>query len=558
MTSGPESNCTRRLARGALTVAGAVLLALLGPAPAAAQTSVNLVSNAGQTDFSRLRFSFDFAQAFTTGGHNAGYTLTSIEVRTADIGVPNLVNVLGVYSASGGVPHISLGTLSSPSSLTADALNSYTTAGIDLQANTTYFVVNHGRLEWEPNLLLDTASTNEDSGGQLGWSIADSALSKVRTESAWGHYARPLKIAIKGYAKDGTDSPVFSGAMITRSVAENTAAGQNVGAPVAATDPNNDTLRYTLGGPDAGSFDIVSTTGQIRTRSGVTYDHESRDSYSVTVTASDGVGRAVATVTISVTDVDEPPSAPAAPTVSGTPNSITSIDVAWSAPANAGSPVTDYDLQYRQGSSGDWTDGPQDVSATSATIGSLMANTAYQVQVRASSEEGTSGWSQPGSGRTREIANRAPEFDPAAVTLSMAELTPAGQDVGTPVTATDPDDDELSYSLGGTDAESFDIDSESGQIRTVEGAVYDYETKTSYSLTVTASDPFGASAERQRDRRPHQRLARAPTGPLPAGRGPHAWHHRLPVRLLGPARQRRTPPRHRLRHPLRGTTSTVL
>ena len=48
-----------------------------------------------------------------------------------------------------------------------------------------------------------------------------------------------------------------------RTVAENTVAGEAIGAPVAATDPDNgDTLTYTLGGADAASFDIVSTSGQ--------------------------------------------------------------------------------------------------------------------------------------------------------------------------------------------------------------------------------------------------------------------------------------------------------
>ena len=37
----------------------------------------------------------------------------------------------------------------------------------------------------------------------------------------------------------------------TRSVTENTAAGQNVGAPVSASDPENDSLTYTLSGTDA-------------------------------------------------------------------------------------------------------------------------------------------------------------------------------------------------------------------------------------------------------------------------------------------------------------------
>ena len=42
------------------------------------------------------------------------------------------------------------------------------------------------------------------------------------------------------------------------------------------------------------SFDIVPTTGQIRTISGVSYDHEAKDSYTVTVTATDGTASAVA------------------------------------------------------------------------------------------------------------------------------------------------------------------------------------------------------------------------------------------------------------------------
>ena len=65
---------------------------------------------------------------------------------------------------------------------------------------------------------------------------------------------------------DGTD-----GVQVTRSVAENTAAGQSVGAPVRATDGNNDILTYTLSLP-GGSFDddlvdINWGTGQIMTKS---------------------------------------------------------------------------------------------------------------------------------------------------------------------------------------------------------------------------------------------------------------------------------------------------
>ena len=91
-----------------------------------------------------------------------------------------------------------------------------------------------------------------------------------------------------------------------RSVAENTGEGAGIGAPVEASDPDNDTLTYELSGPDAGAFRIVSSTGQLQTRAAL--NHESRSSYSVVVTAVDPSNESDAiTVAITVTDVNEAP-----------------------------------------------------------------------------------------------------------------------------------------------------------------------------------------------------------------------------------------------------------
>ena len=80
------------------------------------------------------------------------------------------------------------------------------------------------------------------------------------------------------------NAPVFSSSNVALGIAENTAAGVNVGDPVTATDADaGDTLSYTLRGADAEFFDIVDTTGQILTKAGVSYDHEAEDSYTVTV-----------------------------------------------------------------------------------------------------------------------------------------------------------------------------------------------------------------------------------------------------------------------------------
>ena len=203
--------------------------------------------------------------------------------------------------------------------------------------------------------------------------------------------------------------PAFSATTADRSVAENTAAGQDVGAVLTATDADSDTLTYTLEGADAASFDIVSGSGQIRTKTGVTYNHEARSTYTVIVKADDGNGgTATVTVTIAVTDVDEPPGRPEAPSVSGTAGSNTSLDVRWAPPSNTGPVITSYDLQYRQGTSGNFTDGPQDVTGASAAIGSLAPNTSYQVQVRATNAEGNGDWSLSGTGQTGASAPGAP------------------------------------------------------------------------------------------------------------------------------------------------------
>ena len=94
--------------------------------------------------------------------------------------------------------------------------------------------------------------------------------------------------------------------------------------------------------------------------------------------------------------------------------------------------------------------------------------------------------------------NSAPEFlddngDLATTTTRMvAENSATGTNVGMPVEATDADrGDTLTYVLGGMDAASFTIDGD-GQIMT--NTMLDYETKSEYSVTVTATDEEGESA----------------------------------------------------------------
>ena len=76
-----------------------------------------------------------------------------------------------------------------------------------------------------------------------------------------------------------------------------------------------------------------------------------------------------------------------------------------------------------------------------------------------------------------------------SATRSIPENLPGGINVGGPVSAVG--GDSLTYTISGTDSESFVILPETGQIRTREGVTYDYETKNRYFVTVGVEDDSG-------------------------------------------------------------------
>ena len=129
-----------------------------------------------------------------------------------------------------------------------------------------------------------------------------------------GNQAQAVSVNAVRVAATNRDPAFTEGASTTRSVSENTAAGQNVGQPVTARDPNGDRLTYSLGGTDSAAFDIVASSGQLQTKAALNY--EAKNSYAVTVSVRDGKDpdrnsdtRTDDTirVTITVADVNETP-----------------------------------------------------------------------------------------------------------------------------------------------------------------------------------------------------------------------------------------------------------
>ena len=235
-----------------------------------------------------------------------------------------------------------------------------------------------------------------------------------------------------------------------------------------------------------GPFDFDGTSGQIKTKSGVTYDFETKPSYSVTVTADDdNGGTATKAVTITLTNVDEDGTVRLS---TNQPTARAQVNATLTDPDKG---VTNVSWQWSKSDSQSGTY-VSISSATSATYIPVDRDVDKFLKATASYHD------DEGSGKNAEKSttsavqagtNRAPTFDDGPTTTrEVAEDAAANANVGAAVAATDLDNDTLTYSLEGTDANSFQIVSDSGQIKTKSGVNYDYETKPSYSVTVRAVD----------------------------------------------------------------------
>ena len=117
-------------------------------------------------------------------------------------------------------------------------------------------------------------------------------------------------------AAENSDPEIVEPSSPRTTVDENTTATVTVGS-YTATDVDDDELTFTLGGADAAQFSIESdTTGGDLTFAPPTptgtpptggLDYETKTSYEVTITVSDGQGGTDAEVTVTVTiiNVDE-------------------------------------------------------------------------------------------------------------------------------------------------------------------------------------------------------------------------------------------------------------
>ncbi len=205
-------------------------------------------------------------------------------------------------------------------------------------------------------------------------------------------------------------------------------------------------------------------TGKLRTKSPL--DFETKSSYSVTISVSDGKRKDTITVTINVTDVDEN----RAPVFSDGDSTTLEVAENTSSGVDIGTAVSatdadEDDLTYTLGGTDAASFSINSTNGQLRTKSPLDFETKSSYSVTISVSDGKRKDTITVTINVTDVdENRAPVFsDGDSTTLEVAENTSSGVDIGTAVSATDADEDDLTYTLGGTDAASFSINSTNGQ-----------------------------------------------------------------------------------------------
>jgi hypothetical protein len=167
-----------------------------------------------------------------------------------------------------------------------------------------------------------TYSLSDDAGGRFAIdpntgivTVANASLLDFETNASHG-------ITVVASSSGGTSSQSYTitvsnanegpGALsdvnaAANAVAENAANGTAVGLTAQVSDPEGDTVTYSLSDDAGGRFAIDPNTGIVTVANASLLDFETNASHSITVVASSSGGTSSQSYTITVTDVAEPP-----------------------------------------------------------------------------------------------------------------------------------------------------------------------------------------------------------------------------------------------------------
>ena len=327
-----------------------------------------------------------------------------------------------------------------------------------------------------------------------------------------------LAIFLSSHAfAQSNSAPDFGATTATRSVDEYTGRNSgndrpwyvNIGAPITAADNDNDIVTYTIKNSRTSPFYIDWFTGQLQV--GRPLDYETASSHTVTVVATDPSGaRDEIDVTVNVNNLDEAGKVvlkwkPASGTgvefeaeatdpdgITGTPTwqwASSSTQKGTFSPISGGTSATyvhDGTYKYLRAMA-TYTDAGFNTERTPSEYQDTgqpnNIDASYTLAFDASSSSGY------------RCTGGTPDF-----CLSVSRSQTPADDIYYPAyvryTKSGADDQhpqpsDIRYSLGGTDAQYFEVDAVTRELFIT--APHTMEAKSNFSITITASDPSGRS-----------------------------------------------------------------
>ena len=281
---------------------------------------------------------------------------------------------------------------------------------------------------------------------------------------------------------DINEKPNLTVIMNENAVPENSAIGTTVGF-TSAFDPEGVDTVLSLSGEDASKF-TIDNLGNIKVAENL--DYETKDNYRITIVSTAGDEVTEKTISVNVSNVDEAPTVVSENTASSFAETssigTTVINVSGNDPESS---MLSYSLSGSD--SNKFTIDENGVVKISGTL-DYETNPTYDFTVNVSDGTHTSAHSVS---VTVTNINEAPTGSATMAASSFAENISVGSTIAT-INATDPESDSISYSLSGTGSNKFSI--ASNGVITTAGAL-DYETVSSYNLTVTISDGNSSSTQ---------------------------------------------------------------
>lgn len=356
--------------------------------------------------------------------------------------------------------------------------------------------------------VIQVVAADEDSGDSLTYSLTGTNSSHFAVSSSTGLvttmqpldqetvgvYTLSISVtdgdlsateALSITVIDTNDAPTFTGAPYSVSVVENDAAAAVY--TVSATDEDSgDSVTFTLSGTGSADFSISPSTGVVTLTRAL--DFETTPAYYLTIRAGDLNG-GLATTSLNVTVVDQNDS----PQFVSTPYSV---NIGENLPV--GTTVINVFAT---------DDDPSDtltysLSGSNSNHFNIGSNTGVITTTQELDRENINSYSlnvsvsdgivtvNEGITISVDNGNDGPTFSNAPYNASVNENVNSG--IVFTVSATDEDGDTVTFSLYGVGSELFSIHANTGVISLVDAL--DYETVSSYTLTVRGSDSNGGVA----------------------------------------------------------------